>query len=113
MPVTVVRYQTKPERADENQQLIEAVFAELGSTRPEGLRYASFRLDDGVTFVHVAAVDTADGHNPLSESSAFQAFTSDIGARCDEPPVALAARVVGSYGFPLSPSATAAGEVVA
>jgi hypothetical protein len=26
---TIMRYQAKPERADENQQLIEAVFAEL------------------------------------------------------------------------------------
>ena len=29
MKSTVVRYQAKPERADENQRLIEAVFAEL------------------------------------------------------------------------------------
>jgi len=29
MKATVVRYQAKPDRADENQQLIEAVFAEL------------------------------------------------------------------------------------
>ena len=29
MATTVVRYQAKPERADENQQLIEAVFAAL------------------------------------------------------------------------------------
>jgi len=29
MPNVVVRYQTKPDRADENQQLIEAVFADL------------------------------------------------------------------------------------
>ena len=29
MTVTVVRYRTKPERADENQALVEAVFAEL------------------------------------------------------------------------------------
>jgi hypothetical protein len=29
MNSTVVRYQTKPERADENQKLIEAMFVEL------------------------------------------------------------------------------------
>jgi hypothetical protein len=29
MTTTVLRYQAKPERAEENQQLIEAVFAEL------------------------------------------------------------------------------------
>ena len=102
MPVTVVRYQTRPERADENQGLIEAVFADLATRRPEGLRYASFRLADGVSFVHVAAVDTPDGHNPLTDSPAFQAFTADIGARCVDPPQALAGTVVGAYGFPLT-----------
>ena len=29
MKATVVRYQAKPDRADENQGLIEAVFADL------------------------------------------------------------------------------------
>ena len=66
MSVTIVRYTTKPERADENQALIERVFAELAAAAPDGLRYASFRLADGVSFVHVASVETDDGANPLS-----------------------------------------------
>ena len=36
MTATVVRYQVKPGRADENQELIEAVFAELDEREPEG-----------------------------------------------------------------------------
>jgi hypothetical protein len=64
---TVVRYRTTPDRAEENVALIEKVFAELDASRPEGLRYASFRLGDGVSFVHVAEVDTADGTNPLPD----------------------------------------------
>jgi hypothetical protein len=52
--VVIVRYTTKPDRADENQVLIENVFGELDQHEPEGLRYASFRLADGVSFVHVA-----------------------------------------------------------
>ncbi|MDT5048085.1 MAG: hypothetical protein QOG75_3973, partial [Mycobacterium sp.] len=53
MGTTVVRYKTKPERAEENQALVEAVFVELAQTAPEGLTYTSYRLADGVTFVHV------------------------------------------------------------
>ena len=34
MKTTVVRYQAKPERADENQRLIEALFAELNGREP-------------------------------------------------------------------------------
>ena len=102
MPVTVVRYTTTPERADQNVELVEAVYAELAADRPEGLRYATFRLADGVTFVHVASVDTADGTNPLSTTPAFERFTAAIAERCVEPPVATAATVVGAYGWPLA-----------
>ena len=98
MSATVVRYRTKPDRGDENQALIEKVFQELSETQPAGLRYTSLRLDDGVSFVHVAIVDTGDGSNPLTTTAAFQEFTRNIAERCDEPPVATAATVVGSYG---------------
>ncbi|HEY4376273.1 MAG TPA: hypothetical protein VGM93_03910 [Acidimicrobiales bacterium] len=99
MGATVVRYKAKPDRADENQEYVEKVFAELATTAPEGLRYATFRLADGVSFVHVAFVDTPDGSNPLSSTPAFASFVAGIADRCDEPPVATEATVVGSYNF--------------
>jgi hypothetical protein len=97
MSTVVVRYQTKPERADENQKLVEQVFEELRRQAPVGLRYATFRLDDGVSFVHIAAVDTADGSNPLAALPAFAEFTAGIADRCVEPPAARDATLVGSY----------------
>ena len=99
MSVAVVRYQTKPDRADENQALIEKVFGELDDDAPDGLRYAAFRLADGVSFVHVASVDTDDGTNPLTATPAFAEFVRDIADRCEEGPVASDATVVGSYRF--------------
>lgn len=99
MGVTVVRYRCKPDRADENQELVEKVFAELDASAPAGLRYASFRLADGVSFLHVAAVETDDGTNPLTQTPAFREFVREIGDRCDEGPVASDATLVGSYGF--------------
>jgi hypothetical protein len=99
MSVTIVRYRTKPERAEENQALIEKVFGELGTDHPAGLRYASFRLADGVSFVHVASVETDDGANPLTTTSAFPEFLREIGDRLDEGPSASDATVVGSYRF--------------
>jgi len=95
----VVRYAVKPERVEENQHLIERVFAELAESDPGGIRYATFLLADGVTFVHVASIDTDDGSNPLGSIAAFAEFTRDIADRCVEPPVAQDATVVGSYGL--------------
>jgi hypothetical protein len=92
----VVQYKTRPEAAEENQRLIEEVFAELNSKDPGGLRYMSLRLADGVSFVHVAIVE--DGSNPLAESAAFAEFTHNIAERCVEQPRQTTATVVGSYG---------------
>jgi hypothetical protein len=35
-------------------------------TKPTGLRYATFQLDDGVSFVHLASNDTEPGPSPLA-----------------------------------------------
>jgi hypothetical protein len=99
MGVAIVRYKSKPDRADENQALIEKVFAELDAAGPAGLRYASFRLADGVSFVHVASIETDDGTNPLTQTSAFSEFVREIADRCEEGPVASDATLVGSYRF--------------
>jgi acyl dehydratase len=99
MSVTkVVRYRTNPQDAAENARLIRDVFAELAAGQPDGLRYASFQLDDGVTFVHVAELD--GDHNPLLDSAAFAKFQSGIKDRCADGPVASDATVIGSYRAP-------------
>jgi hypothetical protein len=100
MAVTVVRYTTKPERADENQAYVEKVFAQLAADRPEGLRYMTVRLDDGVSFVHVATVDTPDGTNPLSTTAAFAEFQREIADRLVDGPTAAQGTIIGAYGFP-------------
>jgi hypothetical protein len=95
MTVTkVIRYKTKPEQAEENERLVRNVFAELTKDGPEGLRYATLRLDDGVSFVHVAMIES---ENPLMSSEAFGAFQSGVNDRCEEGPSAADATVVGSY----------------
>ena len=97
METTVVRYKVKADRAAENKEYIRKVFAQLSEDKPEGLQYVSFNLDDGLSFVHIAVVETSDGKNPLPDTAAFQEFVSGIKDRCDEPPVATKADIVGSY----------------
>ena len=94
MPEVMVRYRVKPDRVDENEELVRAVYDELAATQPQGLSYATFKLADGVTFVHVAR-HAAD--NPLPKTAAFQRFQEGIRDRCDEAPVATELEEVGSY----------------
>ena len=97
MKTTIVRYKVKADKAEENRAFIRRVFDELDASKPEGLRYVSFNLDDGVSFIHIAVVESEDGENPLPETSAFKDFIADIKDRCEEPPAAHSADIVGSY----------------
>jgi hypothetical protein len=78
MSRVMVRYKVKPACVSQNESLVRAVYDELHRTKPVGIRYATFQLDDGVTFVHLASLETDDGRNPLSALSAFQEFQSDL-----------------------------------
>jgi hypothetical protein len=91
----VVRYETRPDAAEENERLVKQVFAELADEDPGGLRYLTLRLADGVTFLHIATVDEED--NPLGRSAAFAAFQEGIAERCSVPPAPSQATIVGSY----------------
>ncbi len=95
MRQVMVRYKVKPDRGAENEALVRAVYEELAASEPEGLRYATYRLEDGVSFVHLATVDGE--HNPLAETAAFARFQADVRDRCEEPPVATELHEVGSY----------------
>jgi hypothetical protein len=97
MKATVVQYRAKPERADENQRLIEQVFADLDARDAKGFTYKVFRLDDGVSFVHVVIEHGTEDADSLQEVPAFQAFVADIGERCDIPPAPMGATVVGGH----------------
>lgn len=97
--VTVVRYTTKPDRAEENEALCRAVFAQLRSAPIEGVAYALLR--DGNDFTHVFLNLKADDAAVLTETPAFKAFSKEIKERCEVQPDAqrVAATLVDSYGF--------------
>lgn len=97
MKVIMVRYKTKPGSAADNTRLVENVFEGLQKNSPDNVRYASLILADGVAFVHIASVETADGSNPLTQSAEFKAFQAGIKDRCEEPPISSDVTVIGSY----------------
>ena len=91
----IVRYRTRPEAAEENSRLVAAVYAALQEADPGGLDYTTYRLADGVTFVHVAHLDSEV--NPLAALPAFAEFQREIADRCVEQPAPAEATIVGSY----------------
>ena len=97
MKKVMVRYKVKPERVAENEELVRAVYEELQRTRPDGLRYTTFRLEDGVSFVHIAFEE--DNAKGLPDLKAFREFTREIDDRCDEKPLVTVLDEIGSFRF--------------
>jgi len=95
----MIRYKVKPDRVAENEGLVHAVYAELKRENPAGFRYATFRLEDGFTFVHFTSIEMDGLHNPLLELKSFKQFTENIRDRCDEPPVSSELHEIGSFHF--------------
>jgi hypothetical protein len=90
----LIRYKAKPDRADENQRLIEAVFQELREKQPEGVRYMVLRMADD-SFAHFVELDGTV--NPLQALESFRKFSGTAAERALEPPVASEVRVIGDY----------------
>jgi hypothetical protein len=96
---SLIRYKTKPGSADENQRLVENVYAELAERRPDGVRYMTVRMEDGVTFIHIFMAEPDAAPNPMARIAAFAEFQRELPQRCEEGPVAQAFTVVGSHRF--------------
>lgn len=91
----VVRYTTSLDAAEENTRLVADVFGALAEAGAEGISYSAYRLDDGVTFVHVAEL-TGSG-NPLLELPAFAEFQRGLAGRCEDGPTPSSAELIASY----------------
>lgn len=98
MGSSMVRYKIQADRAEENVALVEAVYAQLAQEQPAGLRYATFRLPDGVSFMHLV-VETDQPGRILNEVAAFRAFATDIESRCEEQPVVTELTLIGAFGI--------------
>ena len=96
----MIRYRVKPDRAAENERLVKNVYEQLRREKPAGLRYATFKQSDGVSFVHVVIDEAADGTSTLAKVAAFKEFNASLADRCEEAPVRTELTLVGSYFAP-------------
>lgn len=96
MKTVMVRYKTQSDYAEANAARVRAVFEELRARKPAQFRYNTYRLEDGVSFVHIATLD-GDGENPLFSIPAFDEFQKALKGRCVEPPVVTELTPVDGY----------------
>jgi hypothetical protein len=96
MSVLMVRAKVKEDKVADVEAAAGKMFAAIEAAAPTGVRYASLKAADGVTFT--ALLEVADGvDNPLPALPEFQAFQAGLKEWIAEPPVAEQLTVVGSY----------------
>lgn len=98
MEKVIVRYKVKPGKAGENEQLIKGVYQQLDEEGMEGLRYSTYKLEDGLTFMHIANYNR-EGKAPLTSIESFKKFQAEMKDRCDELPVVYHVTEIGLYDF--------------
>jgi hypothetical protein len=92
---TIVSYTVKPGREEENAALVQAVFEELGETRPAGLRYAVFYLPESRQFIHLY---TDEGSTSgVQELTSFQAFIAGAKEIHEQPATFTQPELIGDY----------------
>lgn len=82
----IVTYKVKADRVAENEELVGGVYAGLAELGAPNVHYATFKKEDGQTFVHIAFFSSPEDQAVLSNLPAFQEFQKDIADRCEVPP---------------------------
>lgn len=97
MHTVKVQYTVKSEYVETNKANIRKVMADLKAINSPGIRYSSFLLDDGKTFVHFAMRANEEAQKTLSELPSFQEFQRQLRESGPEvPPNAENLSLIGS-----------------
>jgi quinol monooxygenase YgiN len=97
MKKVLVRYKLYPDKVAENETLVRAVYRQLEEQHIAGVRYATYKLPDGVSFVHIASQETEAAYQAFTSLPAFREFQAGIKDRCEELPVVNAVEEIGFY----------------
>lgn len=95
----LINYRVRPDQVEPSLALLRDVYADLEARRPDGLRYATFQLDDGVTFLAYIESEGDAVAAPHHRLESFQRYRAGLEELCDRPPSVTVIREVGSYRF--------------
>ncbi|MDA1190470.1 MAG: hypothetical protein O3A46_02160 [Candidatus Poribacteria bacterium] len=96
VPTIRVQYTVRAEFADRNQENINAVMTELRSLGNDDVQYASYRLEDGKTFMHLVHYNSEDAEELPSSLASFAHFQKELRPNLETPPDAQDLELVGS-----------------
>ncbi len=101
MKAMKVQYTVREEYVETNKKNIRTVMADLRAIANPGVRYSSFILEDGKTFVHLAIYDSEESVSVTTNLESFKKFQQALKSSQPEmPPKAEEMTLVASaYDF--------------
>ncbi|HXU27129.1 MAG TPA: hypothetical protein VN698_07845 [Bacteroidia bacterium] len=97
MKIVKVTYTTKAEYAEQNQNNIKNVMADLQKLNNTGINYNACLGADGKTFTHTAFFKASEDEKVLLELPAFKTFQEQLKASgLESPPKQELLNLVGS-----------------
>jgi len=80
MKIVRVQYTTRLEYAASNQANIRAVIKELKTLNHPGIKYSTYLLPDGKTFMHFDQFADEAAHEALQALESFKKFSAELWA---------------------------------
>ena len=81
-----VQYTVKSEYADTNKKNVAKVMADLRELAHLGIKYSTFVLADGKTFVHIGMYADQEALDTVNNLPSFQSFREQLKASGPEAP---------------------------
>jgi hypothetical protein len=78
MKAVKVQYTVKEDYVETNKRNIEQVMSELRTLNNPGIKYSSFLLDDGKTFVHFGMYTNEETMSIVSNLDSFKKFRQQL-----------------------------------
>jgi hypothetical protein len=99
MKIVRVIYTIAPEYVARNQENIAAIASELRAINHPGIRYSTYLLPDGKTFMHFDHFENEEAHRVLLGLESFKKFDAELHANGFEvePKLELLSFVAASY----------------
>ncbi|HUV27103.1 MAG TPA: hypothetical protein VMW34_07025 [Anaerolineales bacterium] len=86
MKAVKVQYTVKAEYADTNKRNIRRIMADLQEIAHPGIKYSSFILEDGKTFIHFGMYSDQEALDVVNNLPSFQFFRDQLKASGPEAP---------------------------
>jgi len=80
MKIVRVQYTTSPEYAATNQENIRQVVSELRQLNNPDIKYSTYLLPDGKTFMHFDQFENEEAHQVLQSLESFKKFSAELWA---------------------------------